>query len=152
MNRILMLLFMCMPVMLWAQRLPVQEKQKELQERMVEVSLSEIQERLSLTEMQISQLRPVYKQYQKNVARLNMQNHKLFNRMNADTLSDEQAKTILREYLDRERKLYALNKQYMDNLLEILSPQQVIKLYQSDSDIKRKIRMEYLRRTGKPKR
>lgn len=40
----------------------------------------------------------------------------------------------------------------MDNLLEILSPQQVIKLYQSDSDIKRKIRMEYLRRTGKPKR
>ena len=143
---------MCMPVMLWAQRLPVQEKQKELQERMVEVSLSEIQERLSLTEMQISQLRPVYKQYHKKVARLNMQNHKLFNRMNADTLSDEQAKTILREYLDRERKLYALNKQYMDNLLEILSPQQVIKLYQSDSDIKRKIRMEYLRRTGKPKR
>lgn len=65
MNRILMLLFMCMPVMLWAQRLPVHEKQKELQERMVEVSLSEIQERLSLTEMQISQLRPVYKQYQK---------------------------------------------------------------------------------------
>jgi Spy/CpxP family protein refolding chaperone len=119
---------------------------------MVEVSLSEIQERLSLTEMQISQLRPVYKQYQKKVARLNMQNHKLFNRMNADTLSDEQAKTVLREYLDRERKLYALNKQYMDNLLEILSPQQVIKLYQSDSDIKRKIRMEYLRRTGKPKR
>ena len=108
---------MCMPVMLWAQRLPVHEKQKELQERMVEVSLSEIQERLSLTEMQISQLRPVYKQYQKKVARLNMQNHKLFNRMNADTLSDEQAKTILREYLDRERKLYALNKQYMDNLL-----------------------------------
>ena len=53
MNRILMLLFMCMPVMLWAQRLPVHEKQKELQERMVEVSLSEIQERLSLTEMQI---------------------------------------------------------------------------------------------------
>lgn len=152
MNRILMLLFMCMPVMLWAQRLPVHEKQKELQERMVEVSLSEIQERLSLTEMQISQLRPVYKQYQKKVTRLNMQNHKLFNRMNADTLSDEQAKTILREYLDRERKLYALNKQYMDNLLEILSPQQVIKLYQSDSDIKRKIRMEYLRRTGKPKR
>ena len=152
MNRILMLLFMCMPVMLWAQRLPVHEKQKELQERMVEVSLSEIQERLSLTEMQISHLRPVYKQYQKKVARLNMQNHKLFNRMNADTLSDEQAKTILREYLDRERKLYALNKQYMDNLLEILSPQQVIKLYQSDSDIKRKIRMEYLRRTGKPKR
>lgn len=143
---------MCMPVMLWAQRLPVHEKQKELQERMVEVSLSEIQERLSLTEMQISQLCPVYKQYQKKVARLNMQNHKLFNRMNADTLSDEQAKTILREYLDRERKLYALNKQYMDNLLEILSPQQVIKLYQSDSDIKRKIRMEYLRRTGKPKR
>lgn len=143
---------MCMPVMLWAQRLPVHEKQKELQERMVEVSLSEIQERLSLTEMQISQLRPVYKQYQKKVTRLNMQNHKLFNRMNADTLSDEQAKTILREYLDRERKLYALNKQYMDNLLEILSPQQVIKLYQSDSDIKRKIRMEYLRRTGKPKR
>ena len=140
---------MCMPVMLWAQRLPVHEKQKELQERMVEVSLSEIQERLSLTEMQIS---PVYKQYQKKVARLNMQNHKLFNRMNADTLSDEQAKTVLREYLDRERKLYALNKQYMDNLLEILSPQQVIKLYQSDSDIKRKIRMEYLRRTGKPKR
>ena len=137
---------MCMPVMLWAQRLPVHEKQKELQERMVEVSLSEI------TEMQISQLRPVYKQYQKKVARLNMQNHKLFNRMNADTLSDEQAKTVLREYLDRERKLYALNKQYMDNLLEILSPQQVIKLYQSDSDIKRKIRMEYLRRTGKPKR
>ena len=95
MNRILMLLFMCMPVMLWAQRLPVHEKQKELQERMVEVSLSEIQERLSLTEMQISQLRPVYKQYQKKVARLNMQNHKLFNRMNADTLSDEQAKTII---------------------------------------------------------
>ena len=152
MNRILILLFLCMPVMLWAQRLPVHEKQKELQERMVEVSLSEIQERLSLTEMQISQLRPVYKQKKKKVARLNMQNHKLFNRMNADTLSDEQAKTVLREYLDRERKLYALNKQYMDNLLEILSPQQVIKLYQSDSDIKRKIRMEYLRRTGKPKR
>lgn len=42
-------------------------KQKELQERMVEVSLSEIQERLSLTEMQISQLRPVYKQYQKRL-------------------------------------------------------------------------------------
>lgn len=152
MNRILILLFLCMPIMLWAQRLPVQEKQKELQERVVEVSLSEIQERLSLTEIQISQLRPVYKQYQKKVARLNMQNHKLFNRMNADILSDEQAKTILREYLDREHKLYALNKQYMNNLLEILSPQQVIKLYQSDSDIKRKIRMEYLRRTGKPKR
>lgn len=42
MNRILILLFLCMPVMLWAQRLPVQEKQKELQERVVEVSLSEI--------------------------------------------------------------------------------------------------------------
>ena len=77
MNRILMLLFMCMPVMLWAQRLPVHEKQKELQERMVEVSLSEIQERLSLTEMQISQLRPVYKQYQKKVARLLQRLHPL---------------------------------------------------------------------------
>ncbi|WP_297928615.1 hypothetical protein [uncultured Coprobacter sp.] len=152
MNRVLMLMFLCVPIVLWAQRPPIQEKQKELQERMVEVSLSEIQERLNLTEMQISQLRPVYKQYQKRVARLNMLNHKLFNRMNADTLSDEKAQTVLREYLDREHKLYVLNKQYMDNLLEILSPQQVIKLYQSDSDIKRKIRMEYLRRTGKPKR
>ena len=152
MNRVLMLMFLCVPIVLWAQRSPIQEKQKELQERMVEVSLSEIQERLNLTEMQISQLRPVYKQYQKRVARLNMLNHKLFNRMDADTLSDEKAQTVLREYLDREHKLYVLNKQYMDNLLEILSPQQVIKLYQSDSDIKRKIRMEYLRRTGKPKR
>ena len=141
-----------MPIALWAQRPLPQERQRELQMQMTEASLSEMRMRLNLTDEQMSRLRPVYKQYQKKVAHLNMLNHRLFNRVNADTLSDEQARTLLKGYIDREQKLYNLNKRYMNDLLQILTPQQVIGLYQSDSFIKWKIRKEYLRRAERPRK
>lgn len=150
MNKVLIVLFWAFATVLCAQNPPVQEKQKALQSRMIEVSLSELQMRLNLTEAQMSQLRPVYTQYQRKVAYLNMLNHKLFNRLNADTLTNEQSRTALQDYLDRDKKLYNLKAQYIQDLQQILSPQQVIKLYQSDSAIKRKIRTEYQRRAERP--
>lgn len=152
MNKTLILLFWGLTTMLWAQNPPVPEKQKALQYKMIEVSLSELQMRLNLTENQMLQLRPVYTQYQRKVARLNMLNHKLFNRLDADTLTNEQSRIALQDYLDRDKKLYNLKKQYTQDLLQILSPQQVIKLYQSDSAMKRKIKNEYQRRAERPRR
>lgn len=148
--RILILSLLVITGDIYAQKPPVPEREKALQLRMMEASLSELQMRLDLTESQMGQLRPVYMEYQRRVSRLNMQNHKMFNRLNTDTLSNEQAQNALRNYLDRDRKLCNLNNQYVQDLLQILSPQQVIKLYQSDSAIKRKIKNEYQRRTERP--
>ncbi|WP_455496845.1 hypothetical protein [Coprobacter sp.] len=152
MNKVLILLFWGFSAVLWAQNPSVLKEQKILQHKMIEVSLSELQMRLNLTEKQMSQLKPVYTQYQYKVARLNMLNHRLFNRLDADTLSNEQSRIVLQDYLDRDKKLYNLKKQYTQDLLHILSPQQVIKLYQSDSAIKRKIKNEYQRRAEYPRR
>ena len=66
-------------------------KPKNIQMAMIDATLSEIQTALSLTEEQMTVLRPAYIHYQKRVTRLNADNNRQFNRVRVDTLTDEQA-------------------------------------------------------------
>lgn len=119
-----------------------------LQERITQAKLAEIQRALNLNEAEMSKLAPVYKRYEAELNELSSPGQGKLLGANADSLSTEEADRIINTRLDNAIRIGTIRKKYYAEFRAVLDPQQVMRLYQSEAKLRRKVMMEFRRRFG----
>jgi Spy/CpxP family protein refolding chaperone len=117
-----------------------------LRERINQAKLREIRFRLNLDEETFQKFRPVYLRYEDEVAGVDLQRLAGLNRIDADSLTNEQADVLLNNQMEVAKKLLVIREKYSHEFRTVLRPQQIIKLYQTEAELRRKVMAEIKRR------
>jgi len=117
-----------------------------LRERIVQAKLREIRQNLKLDQSTFDRFRPVYLKYEKEVSGIDFQKMVRLIRVDADSLSTEEADQLIVNQIERAKSLIALREKYYKEFRTVLSPQQIIKLYQTEAELRKKVMQELKRR------
>lgn len=119
-----------------------------LRERILQAKLREIQKSLALEKPAFDRFKPVYLAYEKELAGVNLRDQSRIMQVNADSLSAAEAENMVMAQIQNAKNLIALREQYYPKFRTVLTPQQIIKLYQTETAIRRKVMLELRRRFG----
>lgn len=103
--------------------------------------------KLNLTEQQANRFWPIYNRYSDERKALRAGYKKLFNGPQNNTMDKIQANNWVDDNIEYQEKELALKKKYKDELLKIISAQQLAILYQSEREFK-KVLIEHLSKEG----
>jgi hypothetical protein len=117
-----------------------------LRERIFQTKLNEIRLNLKLSQASFDRFRPVYLKYESELSGVDFREMAMLNRVDADSLSAEQADRLIAGQLENAKNLIALREKYYKEFKTVLSPQQIIKLYQTEADMRKKVTQEMKRR------
>lgn len=117
-------------------RLPV------LRERIAQAKLREIRLSLKLNQATFFQFRPIYLKYEREIARIDFKNQARLMKVDADSLSSEEADQLIAYQLKSAKKLILIREKYYNEFRTVLTPQQIIKLYQSEAELRKKVMAE----------
>jgi len=117
-----------------------------LQERMTQAKLREIRIGLSLDQAKFEAFRPIYLKYEREISGLNFRNLTRFTKIDADSLTTEEADQLIVNQLETARKLISIREKYYKEFRTVIAPQQIIKLYQTEAELRKKVMQEMRRR------
>jgi len=117
-----------------------------LRERIVQAKLREIKVNLQLDQVTFDQFRPIYIKYEKEVSGIDFRKMTRLTRVDADSLSTEEADQLIINQIETAKNLIALREKYYKEFKIVLSPQQIIKLYQTEAELRKKVMQELKRR------
>ncbi|MBA4409168.1 MAG: hypothetical protein Q8S54_19260 [Bacteroidota bacterium] len=115
-------------------------------QRMVQAKLREIRFQLNLDQATFEQFRPVYLKYEREISGIDFRNLARMMKVDADSLSSEEADRLVVNQMETARKLISIRERYYKEFRTVLSPQQIIKLYQTEADVRKKVMQEMKRR------
>ena len=118
----------------------------KLRERIIQAKLREIQATLKLDQVKFEEFRPIYLKYEHEISGVNFRNLARFTKVDADSLSTEDADQLIVNQLDAARKLISIREKYYKEFRSVLAPQQIIKLYQTEAELRKKVMQEMKRR------
>jgi len=105
-----------------------------------------IAENLGLTDAESKAFWPIYDEYQKELAELNQRLGKMIqsyaNEYNANTMTDDKAKSLMTEALSIEEAETALKKKYMEKLSGAIQAMKAARYLQMESKIRALIRFD----------
>jgi type II secretory pathway predicted ATPase ExeA len=67
-------------------------------------------------------------------------------KVDADSLSTEEADLLIVNQLESARKLISIREKYYKEFRTVITPQQIIKLYQTEAELRKKVMQEMKRR------
>jgi len=117
-----------------------------LQERMTQAKLREIKISLKLDQAKFEAFRPIYLKYEREISGLNFRNLTRFTKIDADSLTTEEADQLIVNQLETARKLISIREKYYKEFRTVIAPQQIIKLYQTEAELRKKVMQEMRRR------
>lgn len=117
-----------------------------LRERMVQAKLREIKLSLKLDQATFDQFRPIYLKYEREVSGVNFRNLARLTKVDADSLTTEEADQLIVNQLDAAQKLISIREKYYKEFRTVIAPQQIIKLYQTEAELRKKVMQEMKRR------
>ncbi len=117
-----------------------------LRERIVQAKLREIKLSLKLDQVKFEEFRPIYLKYEREISGVNFRNLARLTKVDADSLSTEDADQLIVNQLDAARKLISIREKYYKEFRSVLAPQQIIKLYQTEAELRKKVMQEMKRR------
>jgi hypothetical protein len=117
-----------------------------LRERIAQAKLREIKISLKLDQATFDEFRPIYLRYERDVSGVNFWNLGKLMKVDADSLSAEEADRLIVNQLDAARKLVEIREKYYTEFRTALTPQQTIKLYQTEAELRKKVMQEMKRR------
>jgi hypothetical protein len=101
---------------------------------------------MDLTESEAKAFWPVYDQYQKDLTAINQRIGKLIESYAADyqanRMTDEKAKKLIREYVAIEKAEAALKESYVPKLSKVLPPKKVARYLQIENKIRAALKYE----------
>ncbi len=118
----------------------------KLRERIIQAKLREIQTTLKLDQVKFEEFRPIYLKYEREISGVNFRNMARLTKVDADSLSTEDADQLIVNQLDAARKLISIREKYYKEFRSVLAPQQIIKLYQTEAELRKKVMQEMKRR------
>lgn len=117
-----------------------------IRERILQAKLVEIRRSLNLDQATMQHFRPIYIQYEKEISGVNINNQVRLMRANYDSLTSEEAERLVLEQLANAKKLIEIRARYYNKFKTVLTPQQIVKLYQTEAAIRQKVMQELRRR------
>jgi hypothetical protein len=123
-----------------------QERFPMLRERIAQAKLREIQSDLKLDQVAFNQFRTVYMRFEKELSGIDFRKMARLLRVDADSLSVDDADQLIVNQIECAKSLIALREKYYKEFRKILSPQQIIKLYQTEAELRKKLMKELKRR------
>jgi len=117
-----------------------------LQQRMTQAKLREIRISLKLDQARFEAFRPIYLRYEREVSGINVRNLTRLTKIDADSLSTEEADQVIVNQLASARKLISIREKYYKEFRTVIAPQQIIKLYQTEAELRKKVLQEVRRR------
>jgi len=117
-----------------------------IRQRIEQAKLREIRQNLKLDQTTFMQFRPIYLKYEREISRIDFKNQARLMKANADTLSTEEADQLITSQLASAKRLVFIREKYYKAFKSVLTSQQIVKLYQSEVEIRRKVMAEKKRR------
>jgi Spy/CpxP family protein refolding chaperone len=119
-------------------------------ERILQAKLVEIRRSLNLDQSTMQHFRPIYIQYEKEISEGNVNNQMRLMSANYDSLTSEEAERLVMVQLENAKKLIEIREKYYYKFKTVLTPQQIVKLYQTEAGIRQKVMQELrLRSVGR---
>jgi len=122
------------------------ERNPRLRERISEMKLRKIRNNLNLDEATFQKFKPLYLKYEQEMMGLDLRRMGKLLRTSADSLSDEEAHQLIMAQMEQTKKMLSIREAYYPEFRKILKPQQVIRLYQTENEIRRKVMAELKKR------
>jgi len=143
---LLLMLFTCLS--LQAQNM---NRNQLLRQRIELAKLRQIRQNLQLDEATFVQFRPMYLRYERTLANIDFKSQNRILNVMADSLSSQEADELLVAQWSRAKQLIKVRERFYTEFRRILTAQQLIKLYQSETEIRQKVMTEVgkRRRQGK---
>jgi len=117
-----------------------------LRERIAQAKLREIKASLQLDEPTFSRFSPIYLQYEKEVTSIDFRKMGRLMKVDADSLSVNEADDLIVNQLSAAKQLILIREKYYHEFRKVISPQQIIKLYQTEAELRKKVMQELKRR------
>jgi hypothetical protein len=118
----------------------------KLQERIMQAKLRELKANLKLDQVRFDRFQPIYLKYEREMSGINLRNLARFTKVDADSLSTEEADQLIVNQLEAAKKLISIREKYSKEFRTVLAPQQIIKLYQTEAELRKKVLQEVKRR------
>ena len=117
-----------------------------LRERIIQAKLREIKLSLNLDQVTFEQFRPIYLKYEREVSGVDFRKLGRLMKVESDSLSTEEADQLIVNQLENARKLINIREKYYKEFRTVITPQQIIKLYQTEAELRKKVMQELKRR------
>jgi len=118
----------------------------KIRERIVLAKLREIRIQLNLDQPTFERFRPVYLRYENEISGIDFRNLARMMRVNADSLTAEEADLMIVSQLETSKRMIVIRERYYREFRKMLEPQQIIKLYQTEAELRKKVMQEMKRR------
>jgi hypothetical protein len=122
------------------------ERNLKFRERIIEVKLRKISNKLNLEPAVYEKFRPIYLRYENDIMGIDFKKTGRLMRVNPDSLTNEEAEQIINSQMEGAKKLLEIREKYYDEFSRVLKPQQIIKLYQTENEIRKKVAAELKKR------
>jgi hypothetical protein len=119
-----------------------------VRQRIMDAKLREIRKALNLDQETMERLRPVYASYEREMTAIRFRDLAGINQADTDSLSSEEAEKLILAQISNARKIVDLREKYYTRFKTVLTPQQIIRLYQTETAIRRKVMLELRKRFG----
>lgn len=126
-------LFMLVSMNMHAQN---QNRYATFHDRVMLAKLHEIRNRLELSPVTFNKFRRIYIEYERRISRIKFVR---IMDIDADSLSAIEAQLLIDNQLANTRRIANLREKYYSELKSVLTPQQLVKLYQSEAEIHKKV-------------
>jgi len=109
---------------------------------MARAKLNEIQLKFKLDQATFDQFRPIYMKYEDEIARIDFRKMAKLMKVNTDSLSASEADLLVTDQLESAKKIIVLHEKYYKEFRTVLTPQQVVKLYQIEAGLRKEVTEE----------
>jgi hypothetical protein len=117
-----------------------------LRQRIIQAKLREIRISLNLEQATFVQFRPIYLKYENEISRIDLLKMTRLMKVDADSLSAQDADQLIVNQLQSAKQLINIREKYYKEFKTVLKPQQIIKLYQTEAELRKKVMAELKRR------
>ena len=117
-----------------------------LRQRIIQAKLREIRISLKLDQATFVQFRPIYLKYENEISGIDLLKMTRLMKVDTDSLSAEEADQLIVNQLESTKQLINIREKYYKEFKTVLKPQQIIKLYQTEAELRKKVMAELKRR------
>ncbi|OEY72612.1 hypothetical protein [Salegentibacter salarius] len=127
-----------------------QEKDDPHREKIKELKTAFFTQELNLDKKKAQQFWPIYNEYESDLHELRKREHRDI--PNLECITEGDAEDMLDEYVAIERQDYILKQKLFNDLKEIMTAQEIIKLHKLEDEFHKKLIKEYRARKEREKR
>jgi len=120
-----------------------------LKERIARAKLNEIQLKFKLDDATFDHFRPIFMKYEEEISGIDFRKMARMMKVNPDSLSTSDAELLIKDQLESAKKILHLREKYYKEFRTILSPQQILKLYQIEAELRKEITEEVKNRRAR---